>query len=105
MKPINLGTIGGTGPDFARKHARTSDPGTSHVAADNAKRFARGHFHKILRGLELRPQTAKELYSTTGLTSVQISRRMADLERAKAIKATGQERNGCREFALVEEIA
>jgi hypothetical protein len=30
---------------------------------------------------------------------------MADLERAKAIKATGQERSGCREFALVEEIA
>lgn len=104
MKPINLGTIGGTGPCFAKKHARSTDPSTSHKAADNAKRFARGHFHKILSGLEKGAQTAKELYSTTGLTSVQISRRMADLERANAIKATGQERGGCREFALVTAV-
>ena len=103
MKVINLGEIGGTGPEFTRKHARTNDPGTSKSAAENAKRFARGHFAKIMHGLKCGAQTAKELYSTTGLTSVQISRRMADLERAGAIRATGHIRNGCREFAFVDK--
>lgn len=100
MTTINLGTIGGTGPDFSHRHARTTDPGTSKVAAGNAKQFARGHFLKILQGLAYGAQTAQELYSTTGLTVVQILRRTADLERASAIKATGQVRNGCREFIL-----
>lgn len=101
MTPINLGNIGGVGPCFARKHARTTDPSTSKAAADNAKRFARGHFARILRGLKSGPQTAKELYATTGLTSVQISRRMGDLVAANAVRTTGVERGGCMEYALV----
>lgn len=104
MTPINLGDIGGIGPCFARKHARTTDPSTSKAAADNAKRFARGHFARILHGLRNGPYTAKELYAATGLTSVQISRRMGDLVAANAVRITGVERDGCMEYALVYSL-
>lgn len=101
MTPINLGAIGGVGPCFVRKHAKATDPGTSHKAADNAKRFARGHFARILRGLKNGPYTAKDLAEAIGLTSVQISRRMRDLVAANAVRTTGVERGGCMEYALV----
>lgn len=96
---IDLGAIGGTGPDFVRTHARSDDPETSKDAALKAAKFSATHQGKILQSLhEKGPQTAKEIAVNIGFTSVQVSRRMGDMERAKIIESTGQVREGCREF-------
>ena len=44
---------------------------------------------------------SKEAARTTGLSSVQISRRTADMQSAGLIRATGAERDGCRVLAVV----
>lgn len=103
MKAINLGTIGGTGPDdFAHTHCKHNGPTTSQDAAGRAQRFASGHCMAILASMQLHgPQTAKDTAITTGLSSVQVSRRTIDMQAAGLIRTTGQERDGCRVFEVV----
>ena len=103
MTAINLGTIGSTGPDdFARTHCKHNGPSTSQDAAERAQHFFSGHCLAILASLQFHgPQTAKEAARTTGLSSVQISRRTADMQSAGLIRATGAERDGCRVLAVV----
>lgn len=99
MSTINLGNIGGTGPDFARTHARTNDPSTSKQAARHAELFAKSHQGLIYQSLHKNGyQTAKELGLSTGLTSVQVSRRVADMERDDVVRPTGKIRDGCQEY-------
>jgi hypothetical protein len=65
--------------DFS-KRARSSDPETSHAAARKAVNFAHGHYAKIIGALKLfGPQTIYELAANTGLTHVQVARRMPEL--------------------------
>ena len=60
--------------------ARNSDPYTSHDAAQVAVVFRGGHCQRIFDALELHgPSTAHELEARTGLTVVQIDRRLPDL--------------------------
>ena len=103
MTAINLGTIGSTGPDdFARTHSKRNGPATSQDAAGRAQRFASGHCKLIMASMQMHgPQTAKEVASTTGLSSVQVSRRSIDMQSAGLIRTTGQERDGCRVFEVV----
>ena len=97
MTPINLGPIGGVGPDFTRTHCRKNDPGTSQKAAERARSFSGGHCLKILSefdpGVGL---TANELARYTGLTVEQVCRRLPDLEAANELRLNGQERDGFR---------
>jgi len=102
MTPINLGTIGDVGPDFARRHCRKDGPTTSEKAAVRAEGFYKGHCKTILASIkEYGPQTPKEMERNTGLSSVQISRRTRDLQNAGLIKETGLERDGCRVLGAV----
>ena len=87
--------------------ARSSDPITSHAAADRAKRFSPGHVQLILAALrEHGPSTAHELEKITGLTVVQIDRRLPEAQRdgwARVVKVKGQTltRGGARVWEAV----
>lgn len=86
--------------------ARRSDPSTSHQAADGAAAFAGSHCSRILRALASGPATAHELADLTGLTVVQIDRRVPELERegkARVVVVDGQPviRGGARVWERV----
>jgi len=68
--------------DIQPVRARKSDPVTSHTAARNADRFANGHKARIMEALRTSVATAHRLSELTGLTVVQIDRRLPELEKA-----------------------
>lgn len=71
--------------------ARSSDPGTSHGAADEAKQLQARHHRIILAALEAHGPAGKDrLAVLTALTGVQVCRRLVELERAGRIKWTGK---------------
>lgn len=61
---------------------RAHDPLTSIHAAEGVARFGAGHCSQILTALAHGPATAHELQAATGLTVVQIDRRLPELQRA-----------------------
>jgi hypothetical protein len=63
--------------------ARKRDPQTSHVAAAKAARFSESHAGRIHVALMGGPATAHALAERTGLTVVQIDRRLPDLSALK----------------------
>ncbi|MDE2022041.1 MAG: hypothetical protein KGI71_04020 [Patescibacteria group bacterium] len=92
--------------DFSATHARRSDPATSHMAATGAERFAQSQAGRILHALQLHgPRTAHELSLITGLTVVQIDRRLPDLLKDSAARVLRLDdgsavvRGGCRVWA------
>lgn len=60
---------------------RARDPVTSIEAAERSMQFAGGHCDRILAALKRGPATAHELQAMTGLSVVQIDRRLPDLLR------------------------
>jgi hypothetical protein len=71
-------------------NARQSDPWTSHAAADRVHEFASGHIGMILACLrDHGPQTANELAGRLPLNSVQIARRLSDMEKKRLAAPTG----------------
>lgn len=65
--------------DFS-KRARREDPETSKDAAARAGEFAHGHYALILGALGIHgPQTIYELASRTGLSHVQVARRLPEM--------------------------
>lgn len=96
--------------DDSRRRARKSDPETSHVAARRAARFAGSHKGRILSALagEIR-LSVREIAEATGLTVVQIDRRMVELQRdgrVGLIMVEGRPLvvDGCRVWCLREKI-
>jgi predicted transcriptional regulator len=67
--------------DYPTPRARNVDPATSHVAAAKAARFSESHAGRIHVALTQGPATAHELAERTGLTVVQIDRRLPELQR------------------------
>lgn len=62
---------------------RATDPLSSVMAAENTPQFAGGHCDRILAALKNEgPSTAHELQDATGLTVVQIARRLPQLKTA-----------------------
>lgn len=62
---------------------RAHDPLSSVLAAERTTQFTGGHCARILADLTKRGQaTPHEMQSTTGLTVVQIDRRLPDLQKA-----------------------
>ena len=68
--------------DIQPVRARKSDPVTSHTAARNAERFANGHKARIMEALQQGPRTAAGLAAMTGLSVVQVDRRLPELRTA-----------------------
>ena len=68
--------------DIQPVRARRTDPATSHTAARNAERFAASHAGRIMAALRWGPLSAKGIAAITGLTVVQIDRRLPELQRA-----------------------
>ena len=67
----------------AQHLVRASDPLSSGLAAERAIKFAGNHCERILAALKAAGQaTPHELEATTGLTVVQIDRRLPDLQKA-----------------------
>lgn len=74
----------------AHSHARATDPETSHIAAEMAAPFVGSHCDRILACLKLHgPLTKDEIATRTGLTSVQVDRRLPDLQSAGKAEPTG----------------
>lgn len=68
--------------DIQPVRARKMDPVTSHAAARNAYRFANGHKARIMEALQQGPRTADALAAMTGLSIVQVDRRLPELRTA-----------------------
>lgn len=89
------------------KRVRASDPVSSIEAAENASRFARSHCVQIISALEQHEGlTADEIADMTGLTVVQIDRRLPELARAgkaRVLQHDGLDmiRNGYRVWGIV----
>ena len=80
---------------------RSHDPITSVLAAEGAFAFSGAHCDRILAALKQGPATAHELQTCTGLTVVQIDRRLPELLRngkARVAQAKGTDlvRGGAR---------
>ena len=71
--------------------ARRRDPQTSHAAAADAKSLAKEHAVKILRALSYGPAGVDRIAARSGLTLAMVSKRMKELEMARAIRLTGRE--------------
>ncbi len=88
---------------FAR--ARTTDPDTSHDAADaaNASGLTGRHTAAITASLALLgPQTSKEIGSDTGLGQVPVARRMRELVDAGVVEDSGERRERSIVWRLVK---
>jgi hypothetical protein len=67
--------------------ARNTDPATSHAAADRAANFAGSHAERILAALKaVGTGTPPSISDKTGLTIVQIDRRLHELEKKGLIR-------------------
>jgi len=85
-----------------RPRSRRRDPSTSHEAAKRADRFAKSHAGRILAVFnsgEFNTWTALELSCWTGLTVVQIDRRLHEIPQ---IERAG-ERDGYTAWRLIAE--
>lgn len=79
---------------FATRHARRTDPGTSFAAARAAITFTGTHCERIHAALRaLGPMTKDEIARRTGLTAVQVDRRLPDLHDDGKAEPTGDVRN------------
>lgn len=77
--------------------ARRRDPVTSHKAAERAKAFAPTHAQRIHAELLEGPMTADEIACATGLTVVQVCRRLPEIA---GIRPMPLERNGFRVWSI-----
>lgn len=76
---------------FEPIRARRADPSTSQHAADLVREFEGEHFSKILKAVNDAPGTIYEIAAATGLTHVQVARRMNELEQATRVRVQRDE--------------
>lgn len=84
--------------------ARRKDPTTSHVAAHKARTVAPNHRNLIMAKLT-EPMNAYDIARATGLTQVQVCRRMPELDELKLAHPTTEHRDGIRLWARTENHA
>lgn len=82
---------------FTAPRARRRDPKTSHKAAERAKVFAPTHAQRIVAVLRHGCFTAAEIADESGLTVVQVCRRLPEIPEAKP---TDEERQGFRVWSI-----
>lgn len=72
---------------FDLPRARNTDPATSHAAADRSKAFAGTHADRILAALKkVGTGTPASISGQTGLTVVQIDRRLHEMQAKGLIR-------------------
>jgi len=82
--------------------ARATDPATSHMAADRSAQFALTHVARILCVLRYEGAgTAEHISRFTGLSIVQIDRRLHEMQAKGLIRTTGAVHNGFRAWEVV----
>lgn len=91
--------------ELIQRRARRTDPHTSHAAAQRSARFAGSHAARILAVFQATPgytYTADELAGVTGLSIVQICRRLPELSEIEVVRVGGMdlERDGYRVWRL-----
>lgn len=94
-----------------KKRVRASDPVSSVQAAERSTRFSETHKGRILAAMERLggSATAHEISLATGLSTVQVDRRVCEIERAGLIEFLRDDsgdcvtRNGFRVMRLVCE--
>lgn len=69
---------------------RARDPLSSVMAAERTPKFASGHCARILAALAKGQATPHEMQKATGLTVVQIDRRLPDLQKAGKARVVQQ---------------
>lgn len=79
-------------PALRAAHARRTDPETSHAAAALAAPIADRHRRLILGALARRPMSSTEIARFTGLSMVQVARRMHELVEVELAHDTGARR-------------
>jgi hypothetical protein len=67
-----------------------NDPFTSYVAAERAERPASGHRLDIYLALCKGPATASEIAERTGLTQIQVARRLSEVRGIRRTDVTRQ---------------
>lgn len=78
---------------FAVTRTRAVDPDTSFDAAKSMREGSAVHCALILNALKtMGPASASQLAARTGLTQIQVARRLPDLEREGKAKPTEQTR-------------
>lgn len=70
--------------------ARRSDPVTSHLAASQAKDLSKVHHALILGALRRGAAGVDRIGQLTRLDAHQVGKRMAELQKARAVKLTGE---------------
>lgn len=76
------------------KHARKSDPVTSHAAAKSAVKIAGSHRERILDALNVMDGSQSDIAAATGLLPHQVNKRLADLQDDGLIEPTGYTKKG-----------
>lgn len=70
--------------------ARRSDPRTSHLAAEGAKKFQRGHAKIILDALRASgPMLPEQIATQTGIAYHAVCRRLKEIEQAGLVLRAG----------------
>lgn len=103
--------IGLSSTNDIKYRARAGDPLSSINAAENAALFAGAHKDRIVAALSaLGNATAHEVAEATGLTVVQVDRRLPELKRdgaAEVLQLIGEDvmRGGFRVWVLQKNLA
>ena len=89
--------------ETAPPRARRTDPWTSHAAAEELT-SAEAHYRAIGKSLRNGPATIYQLSARTGLSHVQIARRLPEMQRLGQAQPTGETATGpngrqCRVWA------
>lgn len=94
--------------DWAER-SRRSDPKTSRDSARRVREFDRAHYGKILVALAGgRKATIYEIANETGLSHVQVARRMPEMRKLGLAELTGETRPSpagrlCRLWRVIED--
>lgn len=91
---------------YSVPRARNTDPSTSHQAAARAAYFVDGHKDRICKALAWlatmnQPATADRIASASGLTVVQVDRRLPEMQRDGVAEPTGEDVGGFRCWRLL----
>ncbi len=92
--------------EHAAPRARRPDPTTSHQAAARAAYFADGHKDRICKAMRWlasmnQPATADRIATASGLTVVQVDRRLPEMQRDGVAEPTGEDIGGFRCWRLL----
>jgi hypothetical protein len=74
---------------YAGHRARNDDPLTSHAAAERVDEFSHKHFALILEDLKRCYGTIYDIAAATGLSHVQVARRMPELQKLGRVEPLG----------------